>query len=361
MKIERIDKSAFNTFVSVNNSVYKGNNFYRGTEASIEKMLLLDKSSFKNHSTSRMYIIRDGNDIVGKFALINDYRLLDYMQVSFFEAHEGLGDIYPFIKKTAKNYIPECTKIVVGLNGHINYGAGILQNKFDEVPLFGLPYNPLYYSGYFKNLRQRKMFTFKFSMEAYHEWAKMYNPDRTIDGLTVRFMNKADINKESAIYTQLNNLSFVNHVYWANRDVEEDQELFYPFRFLLDNEHLIIAEINGTPVGFYLWYPDFNQIVDNHREFNVFDVLKYRLSNKINTFRFTQIGVIPQFQRSPVALALISKSLPKLIQKKYQFCEGGFIFEENKASIAFVSRILQRVYGKKPEPYRQFAVFEDDL
>ncbi|MBN2890587.1 MAG: GNAT family N-acetyltransferase [Bacteroidales bacterium] len=361
MKIERIDKSAYKTFADVSKSVYQGNKYYRGTQSSVEKMLLLNKSSFKNHSTSRMYIIRDGNDIVGRFALINDYRLSEYIQVSFFEAQEGLGDIFSLIKKEAKNYIPECSKIIVGLNGHLNYGAGVLQNHFDKVPLFGLPYNPDYYSNYFKELKERRMFTFKFSMEAYIEWSKMYSPNRKIEGLNVRFMNKKDIKKESAIYTKLNSQAFVNHPYWADRDVEEDQELFYPFRFLLDNEHLIIAEKDNKPVGFYLWYPDFNQLIENQRDFNALDVLKNKLNNKIDTFRFTEIGILPEYQGSPVALALISKSVPKLIEKGYKFCEGGFIFEENRASIAFVSRILQRIYGKKPEPYKQFAVFETEL
>jgi ribosomal protein S18 acetylase RimI-like enzyme len=86
--------------------------------------------------------------------------------------------------------------------------------------------------------------------------------------------------------------------------------LFKPFRFLLDNENLIIAEIDGKPVGFFLWYPDFNELVASQRDLNVLDVIKYRLGKPIDTFRFTEIGILPEYQGSPVALALINKSLP---------------------------------------------------
>jgi len=362
MKAEFIeDKSAYKIFAKVGIDVYKENNCYRGTEASIEKLLLNSTCAFSSHSIINKYVVRDGNDLVARFALILDYLLPDYIQVSFFEAQKGLGDIFMFIKKEISIQFPQCTKIVVGLNGHLNYGAGILLNRFDEVPVFGLPYNPDYYAGYFKNLHCRKMFTFRFSMDTYNLWAQTYNVQRVMKGLTVRFMNKHNIKEESAIYTQLNNKSFIKHPYWANRDTEEDLELFYPFRFLLDNENLIFAEIDGKPIGFFLWYPDFNQLVSSQRDLNVLDVVKFRIKNSIDTFRFTEIGIVPEYQRSPVALGLISKSLPAMLEKGYKFCEGGFIFEENHASIAFVKRILQRCHGVEPEPYRQFAVFETTL
>jgi hypothetical protein len=363
MKPELLEgKSAYKIFRSVGEAVYKENSFYRGTESGIEHLLLKENSAFRNHSSIKIFVLRDGNQLVARFALIHDFRQNDCIQLSFFEAQPDLGEIFPIIKREIQKHFPTCKKVVVGLNGHLNYGAGILLNRFDEVPLFGLPYTPHYYPEYFKGLTPKKMFTYRFSMDVYHQWAQSYPASRQLNGLTVRFMDKKNIQSESAIYTKLNNEAFINHPYWANRDEAEDMELFNPFRFLLDNENLIIAEMNGEAIGFYLWYPDFNQLVRSKRDFNLWDLINYRLLNKkIDTIRFTEIGIIPKYQKSPVALALISKSLPKLIEKGYKYCEGGFIFEENKASIAFVSRILERCYGEKPKPYRQFAVYETNL
>lgn len=362
MKAELIvGKSGYKTFKKVAADIYKNNPFFRGSEASIEQLLLNSESDFHSHSVVKKFVLRDGNDLPGRFALIHDQRLPDYVQVSFFEAQPGLGDIFSIIKNVIKTNFPAVPKVVAGLNGHLNYGAGILLNPFDEVPLFGLPYNPEYYSSYFSSLRARNMASFRFGMESYHAWAETYLSQRALKGLTVRFMDKKKIKKESAIYTQLNNLAFQNHPYWAGRNNEEDLELFYPFRFLLDNENLIFAEMDGNPVGFFLWYPDFNQLLTSKRDLNVFDLLKFRLNSRIDTFRFTEIGILPAYQGSPVALALIHKSLTALVKAGYKYCEGGFIFEENIASMAFVKRILQRVHGFQPEPYRRFAVFETDL
>jgi hypothetical protein len=362
MKAEMIDgKSAYKAFEKVCRDVYTGNPYYRGTESSIELLLLNSGTAFLKHSTIKKFIVQDGNNNVARFALIHDHRLADIIQVSFFEAQKGLGDLFGLIKKEIHQHFPQCKKVVVGLNGHLNYGAGILLNRFDEAPMFGLPYNPYYYADYFSNLNLRKLVTFRFSMEVYSAWAHTYSSQRILKGLSVRFMNKGNIEKESAVYTQLNNQAFIKHPYWANRDKEEDLELFKPFRFLLDNENLIFAELDGKPVGFFLWYPNFNELVTGQRDFNALDVLKYRFGKKIDTFRFTEIGILPQFQGSPVALALIDKSLPTLLEKGYKYCEGGFIFEENRTSMTFVKRILQRCYGEKPEVYREFATFETTL
>ena len=357
MKVELLNrKKDFSTFKKIGSDVYKGNKQYRGTESSIEKLLLKSSGAFSKHATIKPFIVRDQNTLVARFCLIHDQYLPEYIQVAFFEAYEGLGDIFSLIKKCVKIHFPEQNKIVVGINGHLNYGAGILLNRFDEPPLFGLPYNHDYYANYFIELTPRKMVSFKFNMKVYKQWAASYKSYRKLDGLSVRFMNKKFIKRESAIYTELNNKAFTQHPFWAKRDAEEDLELFAPFRHLMDNENLLFAEVNGEPVGFFLWYPDFNKLVSSQRDLNIFDVIRYRINPSIETFRFTEMGIIPKYQRSPVALALINKAVNAM--SRYKYFEGGFIFEENKASIAFVKRVYQRCYGKEAKPYRKFAVFE---
>jgi GNAT superfamily N-acetyltransferase len=362
MKVEELHgKNGYKTFRELADSVYRNNQNYRGTEGSIEKMLMVGPTAFHNHATCRMFVLRDGNDLTARFALIHDKLLPNYVQVSFFEAHEGLGNIFPLIRSTIRNCFPDVPNVLVGLNGHLNYGAGFLLNRFDEPPVFGLPYTQPYYPGYFSELYEKRMFSFRFPMDKYSHWAASYDKTREIKGLTVRYMNKYDIKNESAIYTRMNNLSFQNHPYWANRMEKEDLELFNPFRFLLSKENLIFAEVDNKPVGFFLWYPDFNQLVKSQRDLNLLDVIRYRFKNTIDTYRFTEIGIVPEYQGSPVAMAMLNKALPKILEQGFTFCEGGFIFEENRASIAFVNRILQRAMGERIVPYRRYAVYETKI
>lgn len=362
MKTELVEGlCGYKVFEKFGHDIYAGNPFYRGTEGSIQRLVLHSDSAFNLRASKKMFVVTDRNDIVARFALINDKLNPDFIQVAFFEATEGLKNLFELIVNEIKIHFPQCAQVIVGLNGHFNYSAGFLLNRFDEVPLFGLPYSKPYYPAYFKDLDCHKMVSFRFSMDTYHAWASGYKVSRPIDGLSVRFMDKKNIKQESAEYTLLNNLAFARHPYWTDRTNEEDLELFEPFRFLLDNENLIFAEVKGRPVGFYLWYPDFNQLVKGSRDINVIDVLRYRLGKKIDTFRFTEIGIIPEYQRSPVALELTRKSVSVLQEKGYKFCEGGFIFEENLASIAFVKGTLKRCEGREPVPYREYAIYTTTL
>lgn len=356
------DRASYKTFCSLAQKVYQGNSCYRATEASIEAMLVHQQVSYHQHATVKSFVVRDGQDVVARFSLIHDAHLKEYVQVAFFEALPGQGDLFRLIRQTAQQFFPHLRKMVVGLNGHLNYGAGFLLNRFDEPPVFGLPYTPDYYPAYFRVLTPRTMVSFRFPMEVYAAWANQYAPARrSMAGLQLRFMDKNQIRRESAIYTMLNNRSFLEHPYWAQREEQDDLDLFYPFRFFLQKENLIIAEHQGEPVGFYLWYPDFNQMIGPGRDFQLLDLLRFKIRPGIDTFRFTEIGVLPEFRGTPVIYALLAKSLPVLLKAGYQYCEGGFIFEDNRPSIAFVEGILRRCYGYKPEPYRRYAVFETEI
>lgn len=362
MKTELIEgKDGYKAFDKVCENIYEGNKHYRNTEASIESMLILGPTHFHTHAKVKMFLIRDTNDYAGRFALIHDEKLSNYVQVAFFESQPDLGDVLSLIKNEIKIHFSECSKIVIGLNGHLNYGAGFLLNRFDEPPLFGLPYTQPYYPKYFAELNEMKMYSFRFPLEKYFAWADTYKVKSQMDGLSIRFMDKKQIKEETKIYTYLNNKAFTKHPFWSDRAYQEDIELFYPFRFLLKNENLILAFHNDKPVGFYLWYPDFNQLVKTRRELNILDVIRFKLGTNIDTFRFTEIGILPEYQRKPVALSLMNASLPALRKAGFKYCEGGFIFEKNKASILLAKRTIERVFKSKAEPYRHYAVYEGDL
>lgn len=353
-------KSGFRSFSQIQRNIYQDNPCFRATEAGVETLLIHGPTAFHQHAQVKPFLLKDTQSTVGRFALIHDEKRPDIVQVSFFEAIAGLGNVLEVIKEQAYRFFPHCRKLVVGLNGHLNYGAGLLLDHFDEPPVFGLPYSLDYYPDYFKALLAKKLVSFQIPIARFHEWSVQYRRPRVLKGLTLRFMDKRQIRRDVAIYTWLNNQAFQKHPYWANRTEAEDYELFYPFRFLLDNENMVIAEFNNQPVGFFLWYPDFNQLVRSQRDLNLWDLIRFRLKNPIDTCRFTEIGVLPRFQGTPVALAMIDKAFPYMKKWGYKNCEAGFIFEENKPSLLFTKRIMRHC-GLPTEPHRQYTVYEGAL
>lgn len=355
------NKKELTAFYRIGNEVYKNIPQHRSTEDDITRLLVTGPSAFHKHAYVSPVLIMQGNKPIGRFALINDIRLPHYIQVSFFEAFPDLGGIDQMIIEFAKKKYPDCTKIVFGLNGHLNYGAGFLLNKYNLPPVFGLPYTPEYYIEYFHKLKMRKMASFRFSTQPFFDYLEMVGEHPELRGISVRKLNKNKLQEETALYAYLNNASFQDHPFWANRDPEEDFELFHPFRFLIKEENLLFAEKDGKAIGFFLWYPDFNELVNGNRPLGLRHVLKYRWFNPIKTFRFTEIAVLPEYQVSHAVQAMILCATKYIRNMGIIQGEGGFIFEENTRSMAMTKRFLHRACGKKIDVFRQYAVFEEEL
>ena len=354
-------------FLSFAKTIYKNIPFYRNTD-DIVSFLINKKTEFHKHATILPFITTKNAQTIARFVLINDKKWSECTQVAFFEAIKGLNNsLIDNIIDLAKKHFPYSTKICFGLNGHLNHGAGILLNKFNETAVFGLPYTPDYYPNYFKNLTKKTIASFRFPISDIDSRYKKLSKYLKNNDIKVRTMNMKELKKESELYTDLNNICFQKHIYWTNRNYKEDYELFEPFRHMLKSENLIFAEYKGKIAGFLLWFPDYNQLVRNNKQELKTDnwwskhVLKYKFFKKIDTFRLTEIAVVPKFQKKRIELALFLKLLEMIKEYNYKFCEGGFIFEENKDSINMSLKYIERLFGYKAEIYRKYAVFEKDI
>lgn len=362
MKMIRVTTvNDFKLFYTITREIYVDYKYHRSTDNEIVKLLVKGPTAFHSHADVIPFLMFQNERVIGRFAFIVDKKLTDYIQVSFFEAFHFAGDIIKIIVERARLEFPGCNKIVFGLNGHLNYGAGILLDRFDTTPVFGLPYNADYYQSFFPGFQKNTMVSYRFPFSPFINYYHSMKGKLAKQGITVRKMNKKRLREEIKIYTYLNNECFRDHPYWAERSMEEDFELFHPFRFLLNEENLLFAEKGGKAIGFFLWYPDFNQLVKNDQQIGVKQLLRYIFSNPIDTFRFTEIAVLPEFRLSNAVQEMIMAAIPFMKNRGFQYGEGGFIFEENRNSIAMTLRFLQRATGEKPLPYRRYAVFEKNL
>ena len=362
MKISPVNTAKdLHSFFALTKEVYKDNPCHRATEESLIRMLVKGPTVFHNHASVKAYFITKDGKAVGRFALVYDRKLPDYMQIAFFEALPGLPDLAELILSQARKSREECSKFVIGLNGHLNYSAGFLLNHFDEVPVFGLPYTPAYYPDYFSQFTLRSMLSYRFPSQPFFDFMQGMEKSLDLGGITVRPLNKKKFKAEIGIYTALNNACFRQHPFWSDRTVEEDFELFQPFRPLLREDYFLFAEYEGKPIGFLLWYPDFNELVKARQQLNPLHILRHRLRDPITTFRFTQIAVLPQYRISKATLALILHMIPPIKKAGYRFGEGGFIFEDNSSSLNMTAKFLQRATGNTMEPHRRYGIFEGEL
>lgn len=354
------------SFFRICDTIYIGNPFYRATDNDIIRLLIKGPTHFHTHADVKPYLIYYNGKLAGRFAMIHDLRQYEYVQIAFFEALPGLQNVSDTLKKEAKLQFPDCTKLTVGLNGHLNYGAGILQNNFDQVPVFGIPYTASHYPGYFSDLEMRRIITFRFPAKISHSYMKKIKEVKIKSGISIRKLNRRKMSDDTLTYTDLNNLCFTDHPFWSDRDGIEDLELFEPFSYLLKDENLIFAEFEGKPVGFLLWFPDFNQLVKTQRELKASskyarDVIRYKLFNPIDTFRFTEIAVDPEFRKKGVEMTLINQMVADVTKAGYKWGEGGFIFEENLDSVNMAVRYIERIIEEEVKTHSEYAVYETKI
>ncbi len=355
------DRRDLRRFYGISSEVYRGIHQHRSTEDDVMEMLVERKSSYLEHAAVAPYLLMEGRRVVGRLALIHDSKQPEYVQISFFEALPGLHGVLDAILAEARALHPGCSRVVAGLSGHLNYGAGFLVSPHELPPVFGLPWTPAYYLDYFERLERRDMVSFRFDAQAFYRLQKRVGPRLELGNIRIRTMRRDKLAREVEIYTRMNNACFQRHPYWADRTTTEDWELFHPFRFLMKEENLIFAEENGEPVGFLLWYPDFNELVKGDEPLGLRHVLRYHLRNPIKTVRLTEIAVHPDCRDRGVVPGMIMQMIRSVQEGGYDFCEGGFIFEENADSMGMTLRYLSKAFGSELEPSRRYCVFDGEL
>ena len=123
---------------------------------------------------------------------------------------------------------------------------------------------------------------------------------------------------------------------------------------LLLNKNLIIAYKNNIPIGFLLWYPDYNELVNSQKHLSLFALLKYKLFNrKPKQIMLTEIGVLPDYENTGLAISLflnLHDYLYKQYDKNTIVC-SGWIFDKNLKSKNLVQHILEKTD-------KEFCIYE---
>jgi hypothetical protein len=339
--------------------VYQDNPFFRDSLSGILDIVTNSKGTFARRTRQTAITVRNDNGEPLALALLLCARgMPDTVQLSFFEA-------LPNAEKAVQTLIDKAIEIarqwgaknlLVSMNGHLNYGLGFLTDHFDTPPCFGSSYTPPYYPDYFLRLgfAEKRLVSYCYSAATFSMQRETLLLERIKKLFSFRKADFSRLEEEISIYTDLNNQCFTDHPLYFHRHKDEDYELFKPFRWFLREENLLIAEHGGIPVGFLLWYPDFNELIGPGQELGLTALLKHKIFRRpIKRFKIAEIGVIPKFQGSGAILGLLHACF-LLAKDRFQECESNWIFSENLKS----NNICRR-WNPKPGP--TFSAFSLDL
>ncbi len=339
-------------------SVYKGRcRNYRDSMSPLLGLVLDDRSEFGKRSDRTALLARDSSGSpVAASVLCRAHADPSVLQIAFFEALPDQQEAVDAIVDSAREQAGRmgAKTIVAGLNGHVNYGLGFLADKHDAPPCFGSSCNPDYYLDYFAKhaASEETLVSYTYDMAAASFDGEKRLLDRVLSRFTFREANFADLESEVRLYTKLNNECFAHHPLYAQRTFEEDYELFKPFSSLLGGKNFLIAEAGGEPVGFLLWYPDFNELVPPGKGVGLSALVKLKVfRRKIDRFKIAEIGVLPKYQGTGVIVGLIRKCF-ELARASHGICESGWVFDDNADS----QSICRRWKGEAYKTYKVFRI-----
>lgn len=339
MNLKILEEKEYLDYYKFYKSVYKNRPRKKDDMASMVLSILKNKSTLnKRIKMKPLLVYSEGIPIMGTILAQVD-EMESYIQMSFFEAVSADEAAFSLLLEETKvtGLLWGAESIAGSLNIHVNYGLGFLSSHYDQDASFGMNYNPDYYNTLFLKtaFKSIDLVTYKQSMKDFELPVSEGLLKRINSKYTVRTMDYKAFKRDIQIYTDLNNDAFQQHLFYFKRKFEEDYELFKPFKLLLKEENLLIVEKDNSPVGFMLWYPDYNELIPPGKTLSIKTVIDHKLLHKkISTFKLVEMGVIESEQKSGAILALFD-ALHQRTKDTYDFCESSWILKDNKDSSNF--------------------------
>ena len=354
--VEVTTKKEQQKFIDFRRKVYKQNPLYVDNNLFMIKEVFANKTSFIENKKIFVINVEEKNEVVCQGIIVYAKDLNEYIQLCFFES-------LPNQKKAVKLLVDKaieigkklkCKKLVIGLNGHVNYGLGFLNSHFDTKNSFSASVNPEYYNKYFKSFKCEEINLNTYRISALDNRIDKYKGiiNKLNKNYTFKFFDKKHFEYFAKIYTDLNNKSFVNHRYYYKRNYQEDIEMLKELFLFMKEESLIFAFDGNNPVGFIMWYPDFNELVKKGDYFGAKHFFKNLfLNKKIKKIKVMEYGVLEEYRKVGLPIGLLNKIFEIVKGDGFTNVETSWILEENKDSNSVCEAICD-------ELYKRYVVYE---
>lgn len=319
----------YNEYLNLVDMVYMADkNFEKNCEDIIIN-LFQNKGTFCDNSEIISVGVYDNAILIAGCFLVIPHNYKDAVLVCFFEALPNYQQAANLIINYATNIGKKnkCKRIIIGVNTHINAGAGILVEGF-STNSYGNNYNPPYYVEYFKCFKAKihTMTSYEGEVEDFSFRSIETLVERVYKHFTFRELSKENFREDMALYTKLANQAFAEHKFYYQRKDEEDYELYESMLNLIKSENLLFAEKDGELVAYLMWYPNYYE-------------------QATRSIKITEIGVLPRYRRSGVILGLFNECY-KRTNGKYDCMESGWIFDDNFLSKSITNRWMKKVHKK---------------
>lgn len=337
-------KAGKREYLKFRKDLYSNDPGYVFTEEFIVEMLLYQTTEFTKRCDIRPVVVYENDKMVCQAMFISAPDTAD-LQISYFESLENKNEAVDYMLKEAELIAKSNgqTQIIIGLNGHLSYGVGILIDGFNKNS-FDSHYNKPYYHDYFKMIEHTEQLT-SYGDKIPNTAAKIREP-KADPNIYVRNINLNKLRDEMEIFRNLCDQTLGTTRLYMPTDNRHFYELIKDMKPLLKPENILFVCNDGWEVGFLFWYPDYNEILEAGRIYSAGTIaFNYLVNkNKIKTVKINAIGVLKEYRN--IAVMMLLAELKKYIFGKYETIETNFVWNSNIESTRLNNSLMSNAVRK---------------
>lgn len=367
------DKKRTATFHALPRRIYADDpNWAPPFSLELKDRLSHTKNPYFQHARMRMWLVYRGSEAVGRISAQIDRLVPQYQgeaigHFGFFECENDIGASHALLE-TAEAWLKrhEITRILGPFSPTINEEPGILIDGFDMPPMMLMAHGRPYYAQLMESAGYEK------ARDLYAYYLDIRNEilPPTIKKLCDRFIRDGKLKlRRVQMKNYAADLKIVLHIFndawsenWGYLPMT-DAELKHTadgLKMLIREDLAYIAEAEGRPIGMMVTLPNLNEIIKaidgKLLPFGIFKLLWWLKAKKAKTTRVPLMGVLKEFQNSPLggaaAFALIEQIRQNGVAGGAEHAELSWILEDNPRMIGILDKIgsrrykTYRVYGK---------------
>src|SRR5690625_766162 len=317
----------------------------------IESVFNEDTNPFFAHGECERFLIQDGDDVVARFALMNN-REKDQV---YDPPMGGLGFIEMVRDQQVADAMIDYARIWHGRRGYhafrgpINFGEndnywGLLVENFDEPPIYGMFYHHPWYRELLENTGAEK-FDDHWSYKLY--FANEL-PERLVR-ITDRIESRPDVQLRPIdfrnIYKDADAIREIYNEAWSEQDIAERESEFTELtretvynmvkklRHVMIRESVLLAFVDGEPASFIVCIPDLNEVAaETGGELRWWHTLKLlRLKKTATRLRTIVFGTKPKFRKMGLEALTFVRGVQRTraAAPNLEYLEGAWVSEKN--------------------------------
>jgi GNAT superfamily N-acetyltransferase len=243
-----------------------------------------------------------------------------------------------------------------------NHDVGFLVDGFDSPPVVMMTYNPPFYPAFAEQFGLAKV------MDLYAYYAHDSNPMpdrvarliervRSRSGATIRTLDMSKFDDEVQIIKSIYDRAWAPNWGFVPMTEAEYYHLAKDLKQIVDPRIVLIAEIDGEPVGFCLSLPDINQVLIRLRgRLLPFGLIKLlwltKVRKSIDQIRVLVMGVLPEHQKRGIDNILYHEIYERGPAAGYHAAETSWILETND----MMNRVAENLGHTRYKTYRMYEM-----